>query len=85
MKYQVGDRVRIRKDLTEDTRYYMENSSVFWIAIDSMVKLVGEIVTIRDLRWEGDGYYINESVCIWTDGMFEPMEDEQIIDINDLI
>lgn len=70
MKYKVGDKVRVRKDLVMGGNY---GGSV---AVDDMIDLCGSVVTIERVGAEF-GYRIEEDpddYC-WTDEMFEPVED----------
>lgn len=71
MKYKVGDKVRVRTNLTEDERY----GSIF--VTDEMADMRGMTVTIEDAN-EKSGYGIKEDLegYMWTDEMFEPVEDE---------
>lgn len=72
MKYKVGDKVRIRKDLVMGGNY---GDSV---AVDDMVDMGGNVVTIE--RVGNLGYYIEEDpdgYC-WTDEMFEPVEEMEM-------
>lgn len=76
MKYKVGDKVRVREDLSTDKRYdgcYVTHS---------MTKFVGKTVTIRKVRENLNRYEIKEDdrVWDWTDGMFEPLESENSTD-----
>lgn len=68
MKYKVGDRVRVRRDLEENKTYGG------WNALENMVKMRGEIVTIRRVR--SSGYELKENNLMWTDEMLEPVEEE---------
>lgn len=71
MKYKVGDKVRIRKGLVENC---LQNSYVN----RDMVKLAGQVVTIKDIKNYGDQdcyYLVNENEWGWTDGMLEPVKD----------
>ena len=69
MKYKVGDKVRVRKDLIEDKSYYMDDRSDNRIVVLPMLDLKGRIVTIT--RATECGYSIKEFGCTWTDEMFE--------------
>ena len=70
MKYKVGDKARVRTDLTEDERYGGVTVA------DEMVDMRGMTVTIEDV--DESGYGINEDPegYTWTDEMFEPVEEE---------
>lgn len=68
MKYKVGDKVKVRSDLEENKGYGG------WYASESMVKMRGEIVTIRGVG--SSAYELEENDLMWTDEMFEPVEEE---------
>ena len=79
MKYKVGDKVRIRKDLVMGGNY---GDSV---AVDDMVDMGGSVVTIE--RVGNLGYYIEEDpdgYC-WTDEMFEPVEEMSAIEALEIL
>lgn len=67
MKFKIGDKVRIRKDLKEGNDFNL-------YVTDDMEELAGKIVTITKV-WENDGgrYYIKEDMYnyIWSEDMFE--------------
>lgn len=70
MKYKVGDKVRVRKDLNESTYYggygmYSE-----------MLDKVGCVATIEKLL--SDCYRINECGYMWTDEMFEGLAEDEL-------
>lgn len=72
MKYKVGDKVRVRSDLTEGKEY----GGVF--VISDMSELRGKIVTIARILYDDctplkSCYTIKEMECCWTDDMFEPV------------
>ena len=70
MKYKVGDKVRVRRDLEEYGQYgkYSANRN--------MAELHGSIVEIKKVENEKQRYEINDNLYYWTDEMFEPVEDE---------
>lgn len=71
MKYKVGDKVRVRKDLKVSKEY---DGMIF---NDVMSQHCGETVTINEVF--SRGYYrIVEYGCCWTDGMFEGLADEEL-------
>lgn len=69
MKYNKGDKVRVRKDLELGKSYYMEDKSDFWPTVQGMVNMRGEVVTIKEVY--SNYYYIEEKGFKWTDDMFE--------------
>lgn len=64
MKFKVGDKVRIRKDLKEgpEYKYYVD---------DSMEKLAGKCVEI--LEADSDSYQVAGSKSSWSEDMFEKL------------
>lgn len=68
MKYKVGDRVKVRSDLTLSELY-----DGYW-AFDEMIKK--KIVTITFVH--DDHYEINEDTFCWTDQMFEGLVEEKL-------
>lgn len=70
MKYKVGDKVRIRRDLEENKTYGG------WDALEDMVKMRGEIVTIRRVR--SSAYELKEKGLMWTDEMFEGLAEDEL-------
>ena len=77
MKYKVGDKVRIRKDLCCGSEY---ND---WMAVNAMMKYRGKTVTIAEIH--SDHYHIKEDDApwAWTDGMLETACAEKIIITSD--
>lgn len=69
MKYKVGDKVRIRKDLVTGGSY---GGSV---AVDDMTDMGGSVVTIEDVDKSGYGIKEDPEGYTWTDEMFEPVEE----------
>nr|DAH22115.1 MAG TPA: Mind bomb SH3 repeat domain [Caudoviricetes sp.] len=68
MRYKVGDKVRVRSDLEKHKEYGG------WYTSEGMVKIRGEIVTIREVK--SSSYELEENDFRWTDEMLEPVEDE---------
>lgn len=65
-RYNVGDMVRVRPDLTNDTIY----DGVY--AVDNMERLSGKMVKIVEIIDDPtrDIYYIENSRWMWTNPMF---------------
>ncbi len=76
-KYEVDDRVLVRKDLQEDTPYYMEDKSASDVVVDTMFDLMGKPVTI--IGFDGIEYIVDEDTggYGWTDEMFEGYAEEE--------
>lgn len=70
MKYKVGDKVRVRRDLEDGETYGG------WDALEDMVKMRGEIVTIRRVR--SSAYELEEKGLMWTDEMFEGLVEDEL-------
>lgn len=84
MKYKVGDKVRVRRDLIMGKRYYMNYSSVCDNCTSEMINLRGKVVTIEGVWGNGSKYAIRECGYGWTDEMFEGLYISQI-DIEGLL
>lgn len=81
MKYKVGDKVRVRKDLVENQRY---GGGLFYNENDRM----GKVVTISEVLDRG-AYHIEEkgdNYVHWTDEMFEPITKTiRDVEVGDLL
>lgn len=68
MKYKVGDRVRIRRDLSEDIEFVNEK----------MLSYAGELATITRTYYPKEAYDvdIDEGDWVWHDSMFEDVDTE---------
>lgn len=66
-RYNVGDMVRVRPDLTNDIIY----DGVY--AVDNMERLSGKMVKIVEIIDDSiyDMYHIENSRWMWTNSMFE--------------
>ena len=87
MKYQIGDRVIVREDLTAGMFYSMEDG-ISNSATAEMCKLRGEVVQISD--YASDQYLVSSGMPSldvlsyrWTDGMFSGLEYPTPPDISD--
>lgn len=76
MKYKVGDKVRVRENLSIEERY-----DGCWV-VPSMTVFLGKTVTIRKVRENTNRYEIEEDhgTWSWTEEMFEPLESENPAD-----
>lgn len=70
MKYKVGDKVRVRKDLNEGMTY-----NEFSVTTP-MADKAGDIVTISAVSRRY--YHIAEYGCCWTDEMFEGLAEDEL-------
>lgn len=82
MKYNVGDKVRVRKDLRagDGKLYLMDGKSFGDTFVDNMAHLVGKVVTIKTAN---KMYTIEECGYNWTDEMFEPVNEHKIVITTD--
>ena len=74
MKFKVGDKVRVKEDL-----------NLYNDAVSEMLKYKGDIATIMKVFESNNCYKINidNFGWLWTDEMFEPVEeDEDIVEEN---
>lgn len=70
MKYKVGDKVRVRRDLNDGMTYNE------FAVTTPMADKAGDIVTISAVsRWY---YHIAEYGCCWTDEMFEGLAEDEL-------
>lgn len=76
MKYKVGDKVRVRKDLEIGERYYMEDASDHDSFVEGMDDLRGKIVAIKSCNGT---YRIEERHFNWVDEMFEGLSNQKIV------
>ena len=72
MKYKVGDKVRVRKDLVVNN-FYGNN-----YYISSMDKFKGEECVITEI-WD-QSYQINNFGYWWSEEMFESVNDEEVLE-----
>lgn len=72
MKYKVGDKVRVRRDL-EGYRQYGK-----YDANRNMAELHGSIVEIKKVENEKQRYEINDNLYYWTDEMFEGLVEDEL-------
>ena len=72
MKYKVGDKVRVRKDLVPNSEY----GGVCYVEFMDKFKDKECVITNMD----DTSYRINNSEFWWTDEMLEPVDDEKILE-----
>lgn len=72
MKYKVGDKVRVRKDLVPGNFYGKD------YYISSMDKFKGEKCAITEI-WD-QSYQINNFGYWWSEEMFESVNDEEVLE-----
>ena len=71
MRYNVGDEVRVKKELSLDHKY----DGFCWVA-QPMEAFFGKVITIEKIQHEANkGYYnvVKENEWFWTDEMLEPV------------
>lgn len=74
MRYKVGDKVRVRKDLDVFERYYHDDGSESNVVIEEMLELRGQVVKIASIfsgQYDLETLTGKEIQCRWVDGMFE--------------
>lgn len=72
MKYKVGDKVRVRRDLEEYGQYGKCGAN------RNMAELHGSIVEIKKVENEKQRYEINDNLYYWTDEMFEGLVEDEL-------
>ena len=72
MKYKIGDKVRVRKDLKPGNFYGKD------YYISSMDKFKGEKCVITEI-WD-QSYQINDFGYWWSEEMFESVDDEKVLE-----
>lgn len=77
MKYKVGDKVRVREDLSVGEEY--DNGCS---VVPDMIAFLGKTVTIHKVWDDVDRYTIeeNDMKWNWSDSMFKPLESESSAD-----
>lgn len=82
MKYQVGDKVKIREDLIPDTKYGTQ------IFVEQMKNYCGREAIIKHVYENNDGEYLINIDCrdwIWTNEMFDDKVDITPMTVLDLL
>ena len=84
-KYSIGDQVIVRRDLSTNKIYYMDDGETQNSVTEEMEELRGQVVTIDMYTY--DQYQIKELGFRWVDGMFEGLADETeaSIDVSEFI
>ena len=72
MKYKVGDKVRVRKDLEVDKKY---GDVLYSLDMD---EFKGEKCVITEI-WD-QSYQINDFGYWWSEEMFESVDDEKVLE-----
>lgn len=87
MKYKVGDKVRVRKDLVAYKEYICDGKLLRTNGI--MAHMKGGILTIKRVNEVDKDYMVKENEWYWNDEMFEPVitnldKVKEEIDIKDV-
>ena len=72
MKYKIGDKVRIRKDLVPGDKY----GGVYYV--DHMDELKGKEAIITNVGMVA--YQLNDFTCWWSEEMFEPVNKRTLLE-----
>ena len=72
MKYKVGDKVRVRKDLVVDREYPLKGC----LFRDDMAEYLGKEVCIKYVNVHSERYVIEGSTRSWSEEMLEDVEPE---------
>jgi hypothetical protein len=78
MKYKVGDRVNVRKDINLQKTY-----GSYLTCNDSMVKKAGLVVTIKECDNDLRRYKIDADDWNWCDEMFEGLAEMQSAELKE--
>lgn len=71
MRYKVGDKVRVRKDLVAYKEYICDGKLVR--TNGTMAHMKGKILTIKKINEVDKDYMVKENEWHWNDEMFEPV------------
>jgi hypothetical protein len=74
-KYKIGQKVRVRSDLTYEQQYIDSRTGTSAIATLFMVTLAGQVVTIKNYTLNSNQYCIAEGIYNWVDTMFETIKE----------
>lgn len=77
MKYKVGDKLRVKKDLKIDIAYFMEDRSGSDCIVDDMLQFSNQVAVITHCN---DTFYqinLDKGAYYWTDEMFEGLVSEK--------
>lgn len=72
MKYKVGDKVRVRRDLKNDVSYGSRHT------VEEMMDYKGNVVTISEVRPNHYKIEEDEEEWNWTDEMFEGLVEDEM-------
>lgn len=84
MRYKVGQRVLVRKDLCYELTYYMDGGVHGNGVVSSMINLKGQVATISKVFVNGSGYTLKEDRgdWTWTDEMLELSNEITLTQMN---
>lgn len=75
MKYKIGDKIRVRKDLVADRYYERENQGSSLFCNTDMVKICGTKQEITSVNPFDNTYKITNSIWSWSVSMLEDADD----------
>lgn len=74
MRYKVGDKVKVRKDLVVGNFYKMNDTNDMHLYHSYLDMEKGRVLTIKEVL--DNKYKVEENIWYWADEMFEPLEEQ---------
>lgn len=74
MRYKVGDKVKVRKDLVVGNFYKMNDTNDMHLYHSYLDMEKGRVLTIKEVL--DNKYKVEENIWYWADEMFELLEEQ---------